>query len=120
MNLRTLAERLNDEAVKGGADQVQVQIHSEDSSLTRFAASQIHQNVSRSMGGINIQAVKGRSIGTARINALTEEAGIRAVKQALATASLVPSNKSFVSLPEPSPWTPIQGSVDTRGTGKSS
>ena len=112
MNLRTLAERLSDEAIKGGADQVQVQIHSEDSSLTRFAASQIHQNVARSMGGINVKAVKGRSIGTARINALTEEAGSRAVIQALGTASLVPPNRSFVSLPEPSQWTPIHGSVD--------
>jgi len=112
MNNRTLAEHLSKEAIKFGADQVQVQIHSEDSSLTRFAASQIHQNVYRSMGGINVMAVKARSIGIARINALTEEAGSRAVKQALATASLVPPNKNFVSLPEPIPWTPIFGSVN--------
>jgi predicted Zn-dependent protease len=112
MNLKTLAEKLVTETVKLGADQAQVQVHMEDSALTRFAQSQIHQNVARKMGGISVKAIIGKSIGTARINGLREEDGLESVKQAYATAKLVPEDKNFVSLPGPKDWDKIPGAVD--------
>ena len=70
----------------------------------RLLAEQIHQNVARKMGGISVKAIIGKSIGTARINGLREEDGLESIKQAYATAKLVPEDKNFVSLPGPKDW----------------
>ena len=112
MNLKEIAEKLVTETTNLGAEQAQVQVHMEDSALTRFAESQIHQNVARKMGGIAVKAIIGKSIGTARINSLKIEDGMEAVQQAYATAKLVPENSHFVSLPKPGAWSPIRGAMD--------
>jgi PmbA protein len=85
------------------ADQTEVIITSEDSGLTRFANSYIHQNVAERNVGLRIRAVVGKKIGVASINDLSQEALERVVERALTIAKLQPENPDFTSLPGPAP-----------------
>jgi len=107
------AEKLVEETMKRGADQAQASAFFTDSALTRFANSQIHQNVARRVGGMIVKAVVGGGIGVARVNSVDVGLGKEAVDQALGTAKLVPPNKRFKSLPGPMEWAPIDGAFDT-------
>ncbi|MDO9068436.1 MAG: DNA gyrase modulator, partial [Deltaproteobacteria bacterium] len=83
------------------ADQLEAVIMAEDSRLTRFANSYIHQNVSESNVLLSIRAVIGKKIGVASTNILTPEAIKRTVSQACQIASIQKENPDFVSLPAP-------------------
>jgi len=99
-------------ASKEKIDQVQVTAFIRDSALTRFANSQIHQNVASKAGGVVIKVVKDKRIGTLRINSL-EDAQIRnGVKKVVGIARVTPPNKDFKSLPQPQKWTPVRGVFD--------
>ena len=83
------------------ADQLEAVIMAEDSRLTRFANSYIHQNVCESNVLLSIRAVIGKKIGVASTNILTPEAIKRTVDQACRIADIQKENPDFVSLPEP-------------------
>ena len=85
------------------ADQTEVIIMSEDSGLTRFANSYIHQNVAERDVGLRVRTVVGKKIGVASINDLSQEALERVVERAVTIASLQPENPDFTSLPSPLP-----------------
>jgi len=112
--LLEIAERLVNESVKKGVDQAQVVAFMSDNALTRFANSQIHQNVASKVGGVVVKAVVANRIGVARYNSLDPKLGIEAVEQAVGTAKLVPANKFFKSLPAPKEWSPIRGALDPK------
>jgi len=101
-------------AVKEGADQAQAAAFLLDTALTRFANSQIHQNVASKTGGIAIKVVMNKKIGTLRVNTLEERQIEDAVKKAVKIAKVTPSNKDFKSLPEPQKWAPIEGAFDSK------
>lgn len=82
------------------ADQTEVVLIGEDLSLTRFAESQIHQNLYRSDTMIHVRAIKEKRIGIASTGKLTTDAVAEATKEALAIAELVPADEDFVSLPQ--------------------
>lgn len=85
------------------ADQTEAVIRAEDSALTRFANSAIHQNVAERNASMTVRAVFGRRVGSAATNIL-DAAGIRrAVRHACENARVQPENPDFHSLPEPSP-----------------
>jgi PmbA protein len=110
--LKRIAERAVKLAEKQKADQAQVSVFLDDSALTRFANSQIHQNVAEKSGGVTIKAVLGKRIGTIRINTLETKEIEKAVSQAIKIAKASSPNKDFRSLPEPEKWKPIAGAFD--------
>jgi len=88
-------------------DQVQVAAFQVNSALTRYANSQIHQNVASNKGGIAIKVVTGGRIGTLLVNSLEKGQIKDAVTDAVKIARVTPPNKDFRSLPKPAKWIPI-------------
>jgi len=110
--LLRIAEKTVQYAIKQNVDQTQASAFLLDTALTRFANSQIHQNVATKKGGVLIKVVLNKQISTTRVNTLEEEQIEKAVMQAIRIARASPPNKDFKSLPEPEPWTPIEGVFD--------
>lgn len=94
-------------------DQVQTAAFLFDTALTRFANSQIHQNVASKRGGVAIKVVVGKKIGTLRINTLEKKQIKDAVKRVVEIAKVTPPNNNFKSLPEPEKWNPIERAFDS-------
>ncbi|MEM0006848.1 MAG: TldD/PmbA family protein [Candidatus Bathyarchaeia archaeon] len=110
--LREIAEKTVEYALKQKVSQAQAVAFVIDNALTRFANSQIHQNVAQKMGGVSIKVVLDQRISTVQANTL-EEKGIReAVEQAVKIAKASSPNKEFKSLPEPEAWKPVRGAFD--------
>ncbi|UCE96518.1 MAG: TldD/PmbA family protein [Candidatus Bathyarchaeota archaeon] len=101
-------------ALKCNVDQAQVATFLVDSALTRYANSQIHQNVASKRGGASIKVVVKKQVGTARVNSLEKRQIEDAVKNAVRIAEVTPPNEDFKSLPNPSSWTPIKGTFDRK------
>jgi predicted Zn-dependent protease len=91
-----------------GADQTEVLVFSDDSQLTRFANSYIHQNVAERDVHVRVRAVVGKRIGVASTNDLSGESLERVVETALEVARLQLENPDFVSLPEPAPISEVR------------
>jgi len=85
------------------ADQTEVVVLVNDSALTRFANSTIHQNVAEINTEVRIRVVVGSRVGVATTNNLAEAALARTLENALATTRLQPENPDFKSLPGPQP-----------------
>ncbi len=90
------------------ADQTEVLVFSDDSQLTRFANSYIHQNVAERDVHVRVRAVVGKRIGVASTNDLSRESLEKVVETALAVARLQLENPDFVSLPEPAPISEVR------------
>ncbi len=99
----TLKETLKQEKV----NQSQVSAFQVNTALTRYANSQIHQNVAEESGGVAIKVVVDRKIGSLLVNSLESTQISEAVNDVIKIARVTPENKDFKSLPEPSEWTPI-------------
>jgi predicted Zn-dependent protease len=110
--LKEIAERTVQYATRQKVDQAQASAYLVDSSLTRFANSQIHQNVARKSGGVAIKVVLNKQISTIRVGTLAEEEIKKAVAEAVKLAKASSPNKDFKSLPEPKSWSPIKGAFD--------
>ena len=88
-------------ALADGAGQAEALITADDAALTRFANSEIHQNVSETNVQLNLRYVIGRRVGVASTGRLDAD-GLRAVAEAAGRiARNVEENDEFVSLPEP-------------------
>jgi PmbA protein len=85
------------------ADQTEVLVFSDDSQLTRFANSYIHQNVAERDVQVRVRAVVGKRIGVASTNDLSAESLEKVVETASEVAKLRPEDPDFISLPEPAP-----------------
>jgi PmbA protein len=90
------------------ADQTEIVITVQDSQLTRFANSAIHQNVAERNTRVNVRAVMGKRIGVASTNDLSADALQRVAETAVAIARLQPENPDFISLPGPAAVTPVR------------
>jgi predicted Zn-dependent protease len=90
------------------ADQTEVSIIAEESALTRFADSTIHQNVSETDTEVRIRVVLGTRVGVAATNNLDEEALTQAVETAIGLAQVGRENPDFKSLPGPQPLPKVQ------------
>jgi PmbA protein len=96
-----LAEEVLRLAEREGATQAEALVMAEDNALTRFANSEIHQNVAETNATLNLRFVVGRRIGVASTGRLDAE-GLRAVAEAAGRiARNVEENDEFVSLPGP-------------------
>jgi PmbA protein len=88
------------------ATETEVMLVEDDQSLTRFANSEIHQNVAETDSEIRIRVVVDKRIGTAATHDLSAAAIDEALDLAMAAAQRVPADERFHSLPSPSPITP--------------
>jgi len=98
------------------ADQTEVLLLGDDTQLTRFANSYIHQNVATRDIEVRVRVVMGKKIGVASTNDLSPESLERVVEAAMEIARYQPDNPDFVSLPEPMPITPVDAFVEATAT----
>jgi len=85
------------------ADETEVLIHGEDSALTRFANSIIHQNVAEANVTVQVRVAVGQQVGVASTNRRGEDALRDVVNAAMQIARLLPPNPEFPGLPDPQP-----------------
>jgi PmbA protein len=98
-----LAERVIEAAERAGAGEAEALVAAGDSSLTRFANSEIHQNVSSTELFVNLRFVRGRRVGVSS-SGRTDDEGIRAlVERASAIAANVEELEDWAGLPSADP-----------------
>ena len=85
------------------ADQTEVVVTGDESALTRFANSAIHQNVMENNAEVRVRVVLGKRIGVSTSNTLDSSRLRQLVDSAVAAAKNQPENPDFVSLPGPKP-----------------
>ncbi|MBC7233497.1 MAG: TldD/PmbA family protein [Chloroflexi bacterium] len=85
------------------ADQTEVVLFSDETYLTRFANSRIHQNVGERNVQVRVRAIFGKKVGVASSNDVSESALDRVTERAVEIALLQPENPDFHSLPPPKP-----------------
>jgi predicted Zn-dependent protease len=95
-----LAERVVAAAQAAGATDAEALVVAGESALTRFANSEIHQNVASAEVYVNLRFVKGRRIGVATTGRMDAE-GVRSlVERAAAITSNVEELEDWAGLPE--------------------
>ncbi len=112
--LRNIAERAVAYAVKQKVDQAQVSAFLSDTALTRFANSQVHQNVAEKSGGVTIKVILKKKISSVTVGTLEQAEIEKAVVDAVKVAKVSSPTKEFKSLPEPKKWSPIAGTFDKK------
>jgi PmbA protein len=96
-----LAERSLGFAVRAGATEAEALVVAEDAALTRFANSQIHQNVAEKNITINLRFVVGKRVGVASSDRSDDEGLRRLADHAAAIARVVEELADWAGLPEP-------------------
>ena len=96
-------------AADEGATQAEVLLSEDESSLTRFANSEIHQNVAERDAQLSLRFIDGRRVGCASTNRLDDEALRLLVERAARIARLQPEQEEMIELPEPAPIAPVVG-----------
>jgi PmbA protein len=96
-----LAQEVVDRALQGGATEAEALVQIEDSALTRFANSEIHQNVAESNRVVNLRFVVGKRIAVLS-SARTDEEGLRSlVRRASGVARSCEEYEEWAGLPAP-------------------
>ena len=96
--------RLLKKLVQGSsADQTEIVLLTEDSSLTRFTQSHVHQHVAERNGILVLRVVLGKRIAVATTNTLTLSSMKKSLQNAISLAKVQHPNDEFVSLPGPRP-----------------
>lgn len=89
------------------ADEAEVVLSANQSALTRFASSAIHQNVFEAGVEVRVRAVLGTRIGVATTTG-TDERSLRATaERAVESARFAPENPEFHGLPGAEPIAPV-------------
>lgn len=107
-----ISRRALELALKQEVDQAQAATFLFDSARTRFANSQIHQNVASRRGGVVVKVVIGKKIGLMKADVLEDRQIEDVVKQAIKIAKVTPENKDFKSFPKPEKWHPLEDAFD--------
>ena len=102
-----LAERALALATATGATEAEALVMSEDAALTRFANSQIHQNVAETNVTVNLRFVLGKRVGVASSGRTDDEGLRRLVDNAAAIARVVEELDDWAGLPEPTVVEPV-------------
>jgi PmbA protein len=98
-----LAEQALGHAERAGATEAEALVMAEDAALTRFANSQIHQNVAETNAVVNLRFVVGKRVGVAS-SGRTDDEGLRQLAaNAAAIARVVEELDDWAGLPEPTP-----------------
>ena len=96
-----LAERLLSLAVDEGASEAEALVLGTDAQLTRFANSEIHQNVAERNTTVSLRFCAGKRVGVCSTNRLDDAALRRLAASAARIARLQPEQADFAGLPEP-------------------
>jgi predicted Zn-dependent protease len=83
------------------ADQTEAILLTEDSSLTRFAGSAVHQHVAEKNLTVILRAVLEKKIAVVTTNILRPSSLRKSLQKAISLAKVQHPNDEFVSLPEP-------------------
>jgi PmbA protein len=114
-----LAERVLAHAEREGASECEALVMAEDAALTRFANSQIHQNVAESNVVINLRFAVGKRVGVASSGRTDEEGIRRLAANAAAIARVVEELDDWGGLPDPTPIEDVPAGY-ARGTAEAS
>jgi len=85
------------------ADQTEAILLTEDSSLTRFAGSAIHQHVAERNQTAILRAVLGKKIAVVTTNIFQPSSLRKSLRKAISLAKVQQPNDEFISLPGPKP-----------------
>ncbi len=85
------------------ADQTEALLLTEDSSLTRFTQSTIHQHVAERNGTLILRVILGKKIAVVTTNLLQWSSLKEALRKAISLAEVQRPNEEFISLPKPMP-----------------
>ncbi len=99
MSLRLLKEIVRESP----ADQTEAILQTEDSSLTRFTQSTVHQHVAERNRTVTLRVVLGKKIAVVTTNILRPSSLRDSLKKAISFAEAQEENADFKSLPEPKP-----------------
>jgi len=83
------------------ADQTEAVLLTEDSSLTRFAGSAVHQHVAEKNQTVILRVVLGKKIAVVTTNILRPSALKKSLQKAIDLSKVQQPNDEFVSLPGP-------------------
>jgi len=84
-------------------------VRATDSSLTRFANNQVHQNVTERDLTVSVRVQSDRRYGLASTNDLSDNGLQRACDEALELARAFPNRADFIGLPESEPVPDLPG-----------
>ena len=101
-----LAERAMEHALRAGANEAEALVMREDGALTRFANSEIHQNVAQTDVAINLRVACGKRVGVASSGGTDDDALRRLAENAVAIARVVEELPDWAGLPAPDDTTP--------------
>ncbi|MFL5642939.1 MAG: TldD/PmbA family protein [Chloroflexota bacterium] len=97
----SIADRAVALASAAGADDVEAVVSIERAQLTRYANSEIHQNVAETNVAINLRVVVGKRVGVASTSRTDTEGLRRLADQAIAIARVVEELDDWGGLPGP-------------------
>jgi predicted Zn-dependent protease len=106
-----IAERAVALATAAGATEAEALITAADAHLTRFANSEIHQNVAETNADLNLRFVVGKRVGVASSGRVDDEGLRRLVESAGAIARNVAELADWAGLPEPNGAPSVASSV---------
>src|SRR3989344_175478 len=103
--LKTIAKKVlkytkADPSAGSGQVEAEVLLFVSDNGLTRFANSQIHQNVAHADLGLSVRAILGKRIGVASGNSFDDKALRDVAKRAVALARIQKEDPDFKGLPK--------------------
>ena len=96
-----LAENVVERALAAGATEAEVLVIADDSALTRFANSEIHQNVAETNVLVNLRFAIGKRVAVASTGRMDEDGLASLIARAAAIAPNVEELDDWGGLPEP-------------------
>jgi predicted Zn-dependent protease len=102
-----IAEKVVALARAAGASEAEALVSEERAQLTRFANSEIHQNVAETNGSVNLRVAIGKRVGVAASNRLDDEGIRRLAETATAIARNSAELEDWGGLPEPTAITEL-------------
>jgi predicted Zn-dependent protease len=114
-----LAEAALAEAMRDGVTEVEALVMAEDSALTRFANSEIHQNVAETNSVVNLRVVIGKRIGVASTGRTDPDGLRRLARNAAAIAGVVEELEDWGGLPGPTEASPVAAGFSSATAGAS-
>ena len=107
-----LADRALGFALAAGASEAEAVVMREDGALTRFANSEIHQNVAQREVAVNLRVVIGKRVGVAS-SGRSDDEGLRTLAaKAVAIARVVEELPDWGGLAQPRPLEPAADGFD--------
>jgi predicted Zn-dependent protease len=90
------------------ADQTEAILLTEDSSLTRFAGSAVHQHVAERNQTVILRVVLGKRVAVVTTNIFLASSLKKSLRRAISLAKVQQPNDDFISLPGPKPIPEIE------------